>query len=263
MSREVYGIEYGFAIYDTNTTTGVYLIQGSGAPGGDTGIQDEAPIGSRYFDRANGQNYTKFANAGAAADWVLEGKLSTGLDTATNGNIATGDSLESALGKIFANAVDLQTASGIAQGDVNFGTFAGNILPDNRTAKQLFQDLESYIEQNLAEDISQDNVTTETVLDDEIVDDVLAVEYDVVISSSADGSNREVLKILVSHNGTAGADATVVKETVTSKLKFGSGVSYSLDTALNGVGAAQVMQLKITASPAVDVRARKIAIVKA
>lgn len=263
MSRQVFTIEHGLAIVDENSSIGIQIIQGSGVPGGDTDYQDAAPVGSLYIDRTNFQKYIKIATAGAAADWVLEGKLSSAFDGSTNGSVAAGDSFESAIGKLYANLEDLIVAVGISQGDVDLGTFTGNILSDNQTVKQLFQEIETYIEENLAEDKSFDGVTTEQVIDDEIVDNVLMVKYLVTISLNDDNSQRVSQEITISHDGTPSADASSVDEAVGPKLKFGASFNYTLSTSLSGTGAGQVIQLKVasTETNGVDVRAKKIGFV--
>lgn len=69
MSRVIHKVELGLAITDLNSDTDSHILRGTAAPGGDTGLQDAAPIGSMYL-RSNGELYMKDANAGAAADWV-------------------------------------------------------------------------------------------------------------------------------------------------------------------------------------------------
>ena len=264
MSRQVFPVEQGLAIVDANTMVGIHILQGSGAPGGDTAYQDAAPIGSFYLDRTNAQTYQKFANAGASADWVITAKLSAGFDALTNGTPAAGDSLEEALGYIYANLADLQTAAGIAQGAVDFGTFTGGILSDNLTAKALFQELETYLENFIVQDFSVDGVEAETVIDSELVDNILAVEYLFVVSQADDETNRETIKILFAHDGTPSADAAIVDEVVGPKVKLGSAFNYTLSTSLNGVAGAQVMRVNVasTETNGVNVRARRVSIVR-
>jgi hypothetical protein len=63
--------------------------------------------------------------------------------TAQNGSVSSADTVNSAIEKLDGNQQDLITLSGVAQGAVNLGTFAGSTIPDNQTNKQAFQALES------------------------------------------------------------------------------------------------------------------------
>lgn len=72
MGRVIHEIEKGLRISKENSDTEFFdVIFGSGAPGGDAGEQDAAPIGSLYV-RQNGTGskiYQKIANAAATSDW--------------------------------------------------------------------------------------------------------------------------------------------------------------------------------------------------
>lgn len=142
MSRVNFGVEQGYEIYDVNGNLLTAQLSGSAAPGGDTGPQDDAPIGSIY-QRSNGAVYAKTANAGSAADWKeIPVQLSASY-TPANGDPAIGDSFEEAIEKLDGNQEDIQTASGIAQGAVDYGTFTGTTIPDNSDAKEAMQSLET------------------------------------------------------------------------------------------------------------------------
>lgn len=73
MAREVFDIESGLAISDINGVRRVYIITGTGAPDGTSGEQQNAPIGSLYLRSGTGELYQKIANAGAPADYQLNG----------------------------------------------------------------------------------------------------------------------------------------------------------------------------------------------
>lgn len=98
MSRVVEGIENGIHITDENSSDGVYVIQGNGLPGGDAGLQDEAPEGSLYVDRTGKEIYIKKASTNAASDWKKNGDVSIDelvwrnekVRFATNDSIAAG-----------------------------------------------------------------------------------------------------------------------------------------------------------------------------
>lgn len=69
MARQLFGLEKGIRLFAENGAAGVDVIFGAGAPGGDSGAQDAAPVGSLY-QRTDGTLYQKKASANAAADWV-------------------------------------------------------------------------------------------------------------------------------------------------------------------------------------------------
>lgn len=259
MARVGHSIEKLLEITGENSLTGFQLLFGSGAPGGDAGEQDDAPIGAFYSDSGTGHLYQKVADANSAADWKRDGFLSSGY-AAAGGDPAAGDQLEDAIAKIDDNLDDLTLAVGIAQGDQNMGTYTGSILNDNETAKQNLQQLETYIEANIIQDFSFDGVTTSQVIDDELVDDILAAQYEVVISLNSAPERRVIVVVNMGHDGTASSDATAVDDTVFAKLKFGAAFNYTLSTSLNGTGASQVMQLNVASGEVggVDVRASRI-----
>lgn len=66
--------------------------------------------------------------------------------TAQNGSISSADSVESAIEKLDGNQQDLTSAVGVAQGDVDMGTYTGTLLNDNESAKQNIQQLETEAE---------------------------------------------------------------------------------------------------------------------
>lgn len=79
MSRTLFGIEKALRIYAENSqSTFIDILFGSSAPGGDTGVQDAAPLGSLYI-RQNGSSstlYQKVASSNNAADWQENGSSS-------------------------------------------------------------------------------------------------------------------------------------------------------------------------------------------
>lgn len=68
MALDLFRVEKGFEITGENESSGLQILKGSSAPGGDAGEQDDAPIGSLYL-RSNGQLYTKTADTNAVSDW--------------------------------------------------------------------------------------------------------------------------------------------------------------------------------------------------
>lgn len=98
MARELFETEIGILITDENSDSGVSILQGTAAPDGVSGKQGDAAIGSLYIRRDTGELYQKIANAGAAADYQLNGASSATIGTwrgekvvaATNDTVTAG-----------------------------------------------------------------------------------------------------------------------------------------------------------------------------
>lgn len=352
MARVNFAVEQGYDIFALNGDLLASQLSGSAAPGGDAGPQDDAPIGSIY-QRTDGSFYVKTANVGATSDWdVIPISLSAGY-TPANGDPTIGDSFEEAIEKLDGNQDDIQTALGIAQGDVNFGSFTGAIIDDNQTAKAALQDLEDSLSNvvtlsgvaldavdlgTFTGDIITDNVTIKSALqeletelvdtrdnvddlitlsgvaenatdlgtftgsiisdnvaikvalqeletfveaieggapievtgittlqdvDTVLVDDVHAVEWEIVAWEDANPENKVFQKVTALNDGTASADAANVDDTVHTKLKVGSNFNLVVEVDLNGTGASQEMRLRASSSTAgVTIQARRTGVLE-
>ena len=93
-----------------------------------------------------------------------------------------------------------------------------------------------------------------------VVDATAACKWIVHVQGNlvGDAAKKFVVEILSTHDGhnvSGGVDATQADDTQYAKLKVGniSGLSFIVD--VSGVGAAQVMNLKVSSTTAVDVRA--------
>jgi len=91
MSRDLFELELGVKITDENGDNGISLLQGTAVPDGVSNKQDEAAIGSAYFRRGTAELYLKKANAGAPADWELQGGASIGTWRPEKVRAVTGD----------------------------------------------------------------------------------------------------------------------------------------------------------------------------
>ena len=91
MSRDLFELELGVKITDENGDSGISLLQGTAVPDGVSNKQDEAAIGSAYFRRGTAELYLKKANAGAPADWELQGGASIGTWRPEKVRAVTGD----------------------------------------------------------------------------------------------------------------------------------------------------------------------------
>ena len=84
MSRELFQIEKGLRLSGENSdSSNVDLLFGTAAPGGDTGEQDAAAIGSIYI-RQNGTSstiYQKTASSNVAGDWQENGSSQASVGT--------------------------------------------------------------------------------------------------------------------------------------------------------------------------------------
>lgn len=106
---------------------------------------------------------------------------------------------------------------------------------------------------------SATNVTTQTVIDTVLADDVSLVKWSVMVEGNllADAALKRSVEILATHDGHingAGADATDSDYTVYAKLKMGNIVGLTFVVDVSGSGVAQVMRLLVTSTTAVDVR---------
>ena len=225
MARQGFTIEKLLEIVAENGDSGTQYLFGSAAPGGDTGEQDAAPIGSTY-QRTNGEIHVKIANAGAAADWF--------------------------------SYSDIYTILGMSPGDLDSGSYTGAILTDNTTVKANIQELADYISSVIDEQSSADGVTTVTVIDDENVDNIDSVVWHITVKFVDARARKQSFILHAGHNGHAGADATSIDDNVYSKNKFGAAFNFTVDVILSGAGAAQVMQLRCasTETNGVDIRVR-------
>ncbi|MHA1806201.1 MAG: hypothetical protein ACTSX2_01340 [Candidatus Thorarchaeota archaeon] len=163
------------------------------------------------------------------------GKSAAGSETPTyssNNYVTDATSLETAIG-----ALDAQL--GTTQGDLD--------------TAELYA-LKGRTESSLT------NVTTIQVLDSILVDAASTCKWTVHCEGNllADAAKKRVVEILGTHDGHingAGADATDTDYTVYAKLKMGNIVGLTFTVDVSGSGVAQVMNLKITSTTAVDVRA--------
>jgi hypothetical protein len=231
MARNLFKAELGFAIRDTNSDTGTDILQGAGAPPGTSGVTDAAAIGSLWMDRTNGVLYEKKTSTSSATDWK--------------------------------RLVDesIYTALGISFGDTDLGTFTGAIIPDNSDNKEALQALETAIEAGNFVDSVAIPAATATSVGAVLVDDFNYIEYEVwVYENAAEATKKEGFKFTILHNGTSGADASSVDDTLHTKLKIGTVAGLTVSAVLSGTGAAQTVAMQITTTNASTVKVRRTAV---
>ena len=139
--------------------------------------------------------------------------------------------------------------TGVAANATDLGTFTGSIIPDNVAIKPALQSLETQIE-SLETQKQLIGVTTVQTLDDVLVDDVLAAEWELHMKEDATPANVQVQKVFATHDGHAGADAANVDDSVDGILKLGSAFNNQVNVVLTGTGAAQKMELQVISSTA-------------
>jgi len=187
-------------------------------------------------------------------DFATGINISTGY-TPTNGTVSSADSVESAIEKLDANQQDLTTLSGLGQGSVDNGLFAGNIITDNVDTKTALSELETAVELKEDKNVVSTTVpvSTPTVIDTVLVDAVQAFEYELVCHDIVNPDRVKIVKIEAIHNGHAGADALSVKDKIFAKMHIGN-VNLQVDVILSGAGAAQTMGLQITTNEASGIK---------
>jgi hypothetical protein len=114
---------------------------------------------------------------------------------------------------------------------------------------------------SLNTDVAVTTATTNMTLDAVPVDSFAMATWKVVVEDSANAANRESFTIDALHNGTTIADANSVDGSRYGKNKVGVEINgLNVDVVLNGAGAAQVMQISVTAGIPVVARCRRQAI---
>jgi hypothetical protein len=90
MSRDLFGIEKGLRIHETDSDSSVVLLTGTGTPDTSQDFLD-AEIGSLYIRRGTGELYQKTANVGVAGDWKLQGGATVGTFRPEKVRVVSGD----------------------------------------------------------------------------------------------------------------------------------------------------------------------------
>lgn len=91
-----------------------------------------------------------------------------------------------------------------------------------------------------------------------LVDEVIEVTYRVVVTETGTG-DRESFSFDVLHDGTSSADATSADNNAKyARLKLGKVNGLSVTSSVNGTGAAQTMDVTITASNGHDISIKEI-----
>jgi hypothetical protein len=256
--RDTAGVDRIYAIYDDAGTLRVTQ---------DAGVVDALATGDTFIvrndlaDNAGQENSSIYTYNGTDlvkigdVDWsVATGiNLSTGYAVAgAAAAVAAGDTVEVAISKIHKDLDDFITIFGTTRGDVNLGTFLGNIIADNESVKGALQDLEDAIEGGGLANEALGVGGTEVDVDTLLVDNYDAIEWAVLAIGVTDPTEKYVSAVRATHDGTPSADATVTdwseSGVVTTDNAFANQIDVNVD--LNGAAGAQVIRLRISTTVA-------------
>jgi hypothetical protein len=233
MSLSVHEIGLGLSIDDL-----AHIIPCSGSPGGDSGALDAAPRSSLAQDYTNGKLYIK-ATAGTGADkWseVVSG----------NSNATEIGYVQSFIGKS-GSGVETPSYS-------NYAHTGGQTVSLESAIGSLDADLDKAY--HVA---SASAVTTEVVLDSISVDNYSRAEWVVTAKDPLTGDFYS-LRVYAQHNGTATADASVTDIGAADILRKNKPTGFSWTVDLSGATTTQVMNLKVSSTTSVAVKAVRMAL---
>ena len=171
-----------------------------------------------------------------------------------NGSISSADSVNSAIQKLEGNQDDMQLASGLSQGDTNYGSWTSPVdllFSATSTAKALFQRIGVLLMQLRGVQVA--GITTSTEVDSVPVASVKACKWLVEAFETATPANRETVEIYALNDG------TLVVHNETGKLKLGAGDIASFDVDID-TGNMRLLAESSTAG--ITVTARRIEVVK-
>jgi hypothetical protein len=169
-------------------------------------------------------------------------------------------SLETAHEEVDQNVNDLITLSGRPENSTSHGPMdQGDILSDSSTSNALFKEVDAELTRQRGKS-SGSGITTNTTIDQVLVDEVSACKWLITIENTASPANKIHVEAFVGHNGHASADASGLDDTVYAKLKLGSNFNYDLNFVLAGSGASQFMRMEISSTEpsGVNIYAKRI-----
>lgn len=242
---------------DWSVATGIVLSAGYSPVNGTIASGDSVEVGIEKLD-GNQLDLTTLSG-------VAQG--STDLGTFTGATIPDAQTtkqalqaLETASEEIDANVDDLITLSGVAENSTDNGTMdSGTVLSDNATTNALLKEVDAELTK-LGGATSGTGITTATVIDSVLVDEIANAHWLITIENAATPANKRHVEFFAGHNGTTASDATNVDDTEFAKLKQGANFNYSVSAVISGVGAAQVMSLQVASTEpgGVNVYAKRI-----
>jgi hypothetical protein len=204
----------------------------------------------------NGSEYVKLGDV----DWSAASGISLDASyTAASGNITSADSVNSAIEKLDGNNDAQDSVLGTSQGATDLGSFTGNIIPDGSSVKGALQAVETAVEAiDSLTKVKVSGITTVQTVDSINTKAFAAAKWHVVASLDSNPARKKVVEIYAVHDGTAVVDATTSKENEYSKMNLGASFNVNINTDLTGVGAAQVMRLRVDAAASVTVSVTRL-----
>lgn len=231
MARVLHGIEKGIRIYGENSDTLLIdILFGTAAPGGDTGDQDAAPLGSLYL-RQNGASsslYQKIGTANTTADWLLNGSSTAVVGKWRTERIiaVTNDTVAVGVRDLVASPFADDQAPLLVPGDLTVGDF---VIAD--------ADGTPFLREITA--ISGDDVTFAAAASPLVAEDTfVAVNY--LPDSPANQENRAI----VNYNGSVIVKLADVDWSIATGINLSSGyVAASGNVAANDTVEAAIAKL--------------------
>ena len=204
----------------------------------------------------NGSEYVKLGDV----DWSAASGISLDASyTAGSGNITSADSVNSAIEKLDGNNDAQDSVLGTSQGALDLGSFTGSIVPDNSSVKGALQSIETAVEAiDSLTKVKVAGITTVQTVDSINTKAFVAAKWHLVASLDSNPARKKSVEILAFHDGTAVLDATTSKENEYSKMTLGANFTVNINTDLTGVGAAQVMRLRVDAPASVTISVTRL-----
>jgi hypothetical protein len=188
-------------------------------------------------------------------DWAIATGINlSGGYVASSGNVAAGDTVESAISKLDGINDNQDTLLGTAQGATNLGSWTAPVtllFSATSTVKALFQRIGDLLMQ--LRGVQATGITAITTVDSVPHATVKCVKWIVEAFEEATPANRKAFEVL------AVTDGTNVDDNQSGILRIGGNFNLSVTVDISGAD----MRLRITSSTAgVTVTARRIEVVK-
>ena len=147
MARDVFNVELGLGIDAENGSNLVMLLSGTAVPDGTSGQQSNAPIGSLYIRSGTGELYQKIANAGAPADYELNGASGATIGTWRGEKIraVTSENVGNGVRDLTASPFTDDDGTTLAATDFNVGEF----IIDNSAATPVLREVTAVSSPNI------------------------------------------------------------------------------------------------------------------
>jgi hypothetical protein len=218
-------------------------------------VQNYLPDGNGYENKAvvnyNGSIMVKIADI----DWALATGINlSGSYVASSGNVAAGDTVETAIAKLDGVNDNQDTLLGRPQGSTNLGTWTSPVdllFSATSTVKALFQRIGDLLMQLRGVQVT--GITTSTAVDQVPHASVTCVKWLVECFEEATPANRKAFEVL------AVTDGSSVDDNQSGILKLGSNFNLSVSVDISG---ANMRLLVASTTAGVTATVRRIEVVK-